>query len=165
MDFWDLVLNLIGKGGPILLVPFGVLILCQIHGSYSSRVMIFVFGLTSFDTRDFGGFTSSLWWIQTASISARSLGFTSSLELTFLRSWENPVLAREFLDSSRIMEWFINSFRGYVHKVFVIVPTNFELLWIWFDPPITEFFKRSRAEKSVSVLGQNSPYHRMNRRV
>ena len=60
MDFLDLVLNLIGKGGSILLVPSGVLILCQIHGSYSSRLMIFVFGLTSFDARDFGGFPSSL---------------------------------------------------------------------------------------------------------
>ena len=42
MDFLDLVLDLLGKGGPILLVPSGVLILHQIHGSYSSRVMIFV---------------------------------------------------------------------------------------------------------------------------
>ena len=99
MDYWDLVLNLIGKGGPILLVPSGVSILCQIHGSYSSRVMTFVFGLTSFGAEDFGGFPSSLWWIQTAFISARSLGFTSSLELTFLRFWENPILAREFIDS------------------------------------------------------------------
>ena len=33
----------------------------------------------------------------------------------FSRSWENPFLAREFLDSSQIMEWFVDSFRGHVH--------------------------------------------------
>ena len=87
--------------GELLLVPSGVSILCQIHGSYSSRGMTFVFGLTSFGAQDFGGFPSSLWWIQTAFISARSLGFTSSLELTFLHFWENPILAREFIDSPK----------------------------------------------------------------
>ena len=56
-------------------------------------------------------------------------------------SWENPVLAREFLDSSQIMEWLVDSFLRYVHKVFVIVSTNFELLLTWFDPPIIKFFK------------------------
>ena len=103
--------------------------------------MTFVFGLTSFGARDFGGFPSSLWWIQTAFISTRSLWFTSSLELTFLRFWENPVLAREFLDSSQTMEWFVDSFVGYVHKIFVIVPAKFEPLWTCFDPPIIKFFK------------------------
>ena len=157
MDYWELGLNLIGKGGPILLVPSGVLILCQIHGSYSSRVMIFVFGLSSFDARDFGGFPSSLWWIQTASISARSLGFTSSLELTFLRFWENPVFAREFLDSSLTMEWFVDSFPWTCSQVPCV--HAYKIWWdfdlIWFSNH--RVFQVSRAEKSFLGMGRLFP--------
>ena len=141
MDFWVLVLRLNGKGGPSLLVPSGVLISFQFHTSCALFVMNFGFRLCVHVARDRSSSLSSLWWIHRSLLSTKRLGFTSSFETKFVRSWENPVLAREFLDSSQIMEWLADSFCRYVHKVFVIVSTNFELLLTWFDPPIIKFFK------------------------
>ena len=79
------------------------------------------------------------------------------------RSRENPVLAREFLDSSQTMEWFVDSFRGYVHKSFVIMPAKFELLWTWFVSPIIEVSKDRGLKKNASGLCFS--YHRLNRRL
>ena len=141
MDFWDFVLRLNGKGGPSLLVPSGVLTSSQFRTSCALFVMKFDFHLCVHEARDRSTSLSSLWWIHRSLLSTKRLGFTSSFETKFMCSWENPVLAREFLDSSQIMEWLVDSFLRYVHKVFVIVSTNFELLLIWFDPLIINFFK------------------------
>jgi len=50
------------------------------------------------------------------------------------------------------MEWIVDSFGGFVHKVLVIVPANFGELWTSFDCSIIEFFRRSRTEKPLWTL-------------
>ena len=149
MGFWEPCTGLNGKGGPSLLVPSGLLISFRFRMSCVLFVTDFDFRLCDHEARDRTPFLSFLWWIPTLLLNTKCLGFTRSFETKFFTSWENPVLAREFFNSSHLMEWFVDSFRGHVHKVFVIVPTNFQLLWTWFDHPIVKFFQRSRAEKPV----------------
>ena len=153
MDFWVLVLRLNGKGGPSLLVPSRDLISFQSHTSCALFVTIFGFRLCVHEARDRSSSLSSLRWIHRSLLSAKCLGFTSSFDSKFLSSRKNPVFARNFLDSSQTMEWFVDSFGRYVHKVFVIVPANFGEIWTCFDPPIiksrieprakTEFLRRA----------------------
>ena len=160
MDFWDFVLRSNGKGGPYLLVPSGDLISFQSHTSCALFVMIFGFRLCDHEARDHSSSLSSLWWIHRSLLSTKCLGFTSSFEMKFLCPWENPILAREFLDSSQTMEWFVDSFGGYIHKDFVIVPAKFEPLWTWFDPSIIKFLARHGLKNSFLGSGWVFPITR-----
>ena len=146
MAFWEPCTGLNGKGGPSLLVPSGLLISFRFRMSCVLFVMDFDFRLCDHEARDRTPFLSFLWWIPTILLSTKCLGFTRTFETKFFTSWENPVLAREFFDSSHLIEWFIDSFRGHVHKVFVIMPAKFGEIWTCFDPPIVKSWIEPRAK-------------------
>jgi len=63
------------------------------------------------------------------------------------------------------MEWFVDSFRGCLHKSFVTMPSKFGKIWTWFDPSNIEFLTRRGLKNKVFASGWDFTYHRSNRRV
>ena len=100
-----------------------------------------------------------------SSLVIKTKGSRVYLNWRFLRYWENPVLAREFLDSSQTLEWFVDSFCGHGHKSFVIVPANFGEVWTRFDLPIIEFWIEPRGKTEFLGSGRIFLYRRLNRRL
>ena len=85
MDFWDRVLNSIGKGGPNLLVPLGLFVFIRIQYSvllWLWWISILFWALCMHEIMVV--LRALLWWIHALLPSAKPLGFTSSLGSKFL---------------------------------------------------------------------------------